>query len=83
MKGAFELTYLSLFLPHLDIVKGAAAVSLQAHVSEVQHNCLSCRQPDQVDTLAVVGVIIGPVWRDDNAFAVSKGSTAAGITWQT
>lgn len=55
---------------------------LQAHVSEVQRHCLSYRQPDQVDTLAVVTVVIGPVWRDDDAFAVSKGSTAAGITWQ-
>lgn len=58
-------------------------MTLQAHVSEVQHHRLSHRQPDQVDTLAVVGVVIRPVGRDDDAFTVSKGSTATGITWHT
>lgn len=57
-------------------------MTLQAHVSEVQHHRLSHRQPDQVDTLAVVGVVIRPVGRDDDAFTVSEGSTATGITWQ-
>lgn len=54
---------------------------LQAHVSEVQRYRLSHWQPDQIDTLSVVGVIIGPVGGDDDAVTVSECTTTPRVTY--
>lgn len=54
---------------------------LQAHVSEVQRYFLSHWQPDQIDTLSVVGIIIGPVGGDDYAISVSECTTTPRVTY--
>lgn len=54
---------------------------LQAHVSEVQRYLLSHWQPDQIDTLSVVGIIIGPVGGDDDAVTVSECTTTPRVTY--
>lgn len=54
---------------------------LQAHMSEVQSHLFTHWQTNHVDTLAVVGIIIGPVWGNDDTFTVSKGATTTRITW--
>jgi len=64
---------------YLHVVKAAAAVSLQAHVSEVQGHSFTGRQTDQIDALAVVGVVVGPVGGDDDALALSEGSSTARV----
>lgn len=65
---------------YLHIIKGTVAVTLQAHVSEIQRHLLTHRQSDQVDTLAVVGVVIRPVWRDDDPLTLSEGTTTTRVT---
>lgn len=54
---------------------------LQAHVSEVQRYLLTHWQPDQIDTLSVVGIIIGPVGGDDYAVTVSECTTTPRVTY--
>lgn len=65
---------------YLHIVKGAATVTLQVHVGEGEIHCLSCWETDHVDALAVVSVVVGPVGRDDDSFALCECATTSRIT---
>lgn len=66
---------------YLHIVKGAAAVVLQAQVGEVEENLLPSGQLDHVDTLAVVGVTVGPVGGDHDAVSVGEGATTSWLAY--
>lgn len=90
---AVYISYLSTFLEinqaiflciinpsYLHVVKNAVAVTLQTHVSEVEQHTLSCWQPDQIDTLAIVGIVVGPVGGGESTLAVSKGTTTTRVT---
>lgn len=55
---------------------------LQAQVSEVERDLLSRWDLDQIDTLAVVGVIVGPVGGDDDAVTVSECATTSRVTYK-
>lgn len=66
---------------YLHIVKHAVAVTLQIHVSEVEGHPLSRWYPDQIETLAVVGIVVGPIGGDDNTLAVREGTTTTRVTW--
>lgn len=50
-------------------------------MSEVQRYRLSHWQPDQIDTLSVVGIIIGPVGGDDDAVTVSECTATPRVTY--
>lgn len=54
---------------------------LQAQVGEVEKNLLPSWQLDHVDTLAVVGVIVGPVGGDDDAVGVGEGATTSWLAY--
>lgn len=49
-------------------------------MSEVEGHLLADGNPDQVDTLPIVGIVVGPVGGDDDALAVSKGTTTTRVT---
>lgn len=55
---------------------------LQAQVSKVERDLLSRWDLDQVDTLAVVSVIIGPVGGDDDAVTVSECAATSRVTYK-
>lgn len=66
---------------YLHVVKRAAAVTFQVHVSEVEGQRLTHWHPDQIDALAIVGIVVGPVGGYDDALTVSEGTTTAGVTY--
>lgn len=53
---------------------------LQAQMGEVERDLLPSWQPDHIDTLAVVGVIVGPVGGDDYAVSVGEGTATSRVT---
>lgn len=58
-------------------------MTLDIQVSEVEGHFLSCWQPDQIDTLAIVGVTVRPVRRNDNSLTFSEGTTTTRVTCDT
>lgn len=58
-------------------------MTLQVHVCEVQGHLLSSRQADHINTLSVVGVVVGPVGGDDDSLTVSEGTTTPRVTWKS
>ena len=64
----------------LHIVKSTSTVTLQVHVSEVEGHPLTNWQPYQIDTLAVMGIVVWPVGGNDDALTVGEGTTTSGVT---
>lgn len=66
---------------YLHVVKRAATVALQAEMGEGERDLLPSWQLDHIDTLAVVGIIIGPVGGDDYAVSVGEGTTTSRVAY--
>ena len=55
-------------------------MTFQIHVSEIEGHLLTGWQPDQIDTLAIVGIVIGPIWGNYDALTVSERTTTTWVT---
>lgn len=52
-------------------------------MGEIERDLLASWQLDHIDTLAVVGVVVGPVGGDDYAVSVGEGTATSRVAYNT
>lgn len=68
---------------YLYIIKFTAIVMFQFHVCEVKGNPLTSRQPDQINALFVMCIVIRPVRGNDNALAFCVCASTSWVSYNT